>query len=69
MRVKLMKKHEYPQPHDEPVILSMEAACQIIEEQPDDDPPKLADSIDSKTNETFWAGRNLAMRRSARWAA
>jgi hypothetical protein len=36
---------------------------------PDDMPPKPTGGDDPKALEIFWAGRNLAMRRSARWAA
>ncbi len=68
MRVKLMINHKDSPPDDEPVILSLEAARQS-DVRPDDNPPEPADSNVPETDEAFWAGRNLAMRRSARWAA
>jgi hypothetical protein len=37
--------------------------------QDDDHQPEGPDYEDDTRAETFWAGRNLAMRRSARWAA
>ncbi len=69
-----MKKDEDPQPQDEcqdesqdePIIISLEAARK--DGQPTD-PPDPSDSADPKVEENFWAGRNHAMRRSARWAA
>ena len=64
-----MKKHEDPQPHDEPVILSLEAYRQAQARDPTTNPPDPADANDPKADEAFWAGRNFAMRRSARWAA
>ena len=63
-----MKDQEIPQSHDEPVIISLEAYRQA-NASPDDKPPEPTDDKDPKVNEAFWAGRNLAMRRSARWAA
>ena len=63
-----MKNHEDPQPHDEPVIISLEAFRQA-DARPDDNPPEPTDGNDPKADDAFWAGRNLAMRRSARWAA
>ena len=54
--------------HDEPAIISLEAYRQA-NVLPDDNPPAPTDGGDPKTNEAYWAGRNLAMRRSARWAA
>jgi hypothetical protein len=72
-----MSNHEEPQDetqdqdHDEPVILSLEAHRNSL---PDDKPPeptdgKDAEGKDPKADEADWAGRNHAMRRSARWAA
>jgi hypothetical protein len=63
-----MQDHEDPQSHDEPLILSLEAARQAAA-RPDDNPPEPTDGNDPKADEIFWAGRNFAMRRSARWAA
>ena len=63
-----MKDHEDPHSQDEPVIISLEAYRQA-DAQPDDNPPEPTDGNDPKTAEAFWAGRSLAMRRSARWAA
>ncbi len=68
MHAKVMKNHKDPQLHDEPVILSLEALRQA-DLRPDDKPPEPTDDSDPKADEAFWAGRNLAMRRSARWAA
>ena len=68
MREKTMKDHEDPQSPDDPVILSLEAYRQA-NALPDDKPPEPTDDKDPKADEAFWAGRNLAMRRSARWAA
>lgn len=56
------------QTDDEPVIISLEAYRQA-NALPDDNPPEPTDGNDPKANEAFWAGRNHAMRRSARWAA
>jgi len=53
--------------HDEPIILSFEAYKQA-QPKPDGQPP-LPTNDDQPQDEDFWAGRNLAMRRSARWAA
>jgi hypothetical protein len=36
---------------------------------PDDHQPQGPDRDEETQNEAFWAGRNHAMRRSARWAA
>jgi len=63
-----MKDHEDPQSHDEPVIISLEA-FRKAQARPDDNPPEPSDDHDPKADEAYWAGRNLAMRRSARWAA
>ena len=63
-----MKKHKDHPSLEEPVILSFEAVCQAAA-RPDDNPPEPTDDRDPKTDEAYWAGRNLAMRRSARWAA
>ena len=69
MRVKLMKHPEDPQSHDEPAILSLENVRQVKLQTNDNPAKEPADENDPKTDEAFWAGRNLAMRRSARWAA
>jgi len=53
---------------DEPVILSLESYRQNGA-RPDDNPPEPSDGGDPETDEAYWAGRNHAMRRSARWAA
>jgi hypothetical protein len=63
-----MKDHEPSQTHDEPVIISLEAYRQA-HALPDDTPPEPTDDKDPKVNDAYWAGRSLAMRRSARWAA
>jgi len=64
-----MKKQEkYPSPHDEPVITSLEAYRQA-HSSPDDKPPEPTGDNDPNENEAFWAGRNRAMRHSARWSA
>jgi hypothetical protein len=71
MRVKLMDNYEDPQSPDEPVILSFEAARQAnlrLDDSPNP-PEPIDDNDDPKADEAFWAGRNFAMRRSARWAA
>ena len=57
-----------PQPNDEPVIISLEAVRQALA-RPDDKPPEPTHDNDPKADDAFWAGRNHAMRRSARWAA
>ena len=66
--MKKQKKHNDPQSQDEPVILSLDAFRQT-DPRPDDNPPQPTDEQDAKADESFWAGRSLAMRRSARWAA
>ena len=63
-----MKDEKEPQTHDEPVIISLEAYRQA-NGLPDDTPPEPTDGNDPKTDDAYWAGRTLAMRRSARWAA
>jgi hypothetical protein len=63
-----MNNSDEPKPEEEPVILSLEAHRQG-ESLPDDTPPEPTDGQDPKADEAYWAGRNLAMRRSARWAA
>ena len=68
MRKKLMENHADPELRDEPTILSMDGAVQA-NTRPDDNPPAPTNGNGPKAEEGFWAGRNLAMRRSARWAA
>ncbi len=63
-----MSIYEEPESEDEPIILSLEAFRQA-ETRPDDQPPQPTDDHDPKAEEAYWAGRNHAMRRSARWAA
>ncbi len=63
-----MKDHKDPLPQDEPVIISLEAFRQA-QTRPDDNPPEPTADDDPKADDAYWAGRNLAMRRSARWAA
>jgi len=63
-----MRKHEEPHSDDQPVILSLEAFRQA-NPRPDDKPPEPTDDRDKTAEEAYWAGRNHAMRRSARWAA
>ena len=56
---------------DEPRIFSLEA-YRLANQRPDDHPPEpteAAEAADPTKTEAFWAGRNHAMRRSARWAA
>jgi hypothetical protein len=67
-RENLMKKHDTPQTHSKASIISIEAK-RDENNLPDDNPPEPTDGNDPKTKESFWAGRTLAMRRSARWAA
>jgi len=65
-------KNQDPQPHDEAVTISLED-FRRNQTLPDDKPPEPSKDSDDpqvdKTDEAFWAGRTLAMRRSARWAA
>ena len=68
MRNRPMKKRDQLPSHDEPVIISFESVRQA-NARPDDDPPDPSDGHDPTTDESFWAGRNNAMRRSARWVA
>ena len=63
-----MSIYEEPESEDEPIIISLEAYRQA-NARPDDQPPQPTDDHDPKTEESYWAGRNHAMRRSARWAA
>ena len=53
---------------NEPVILSLEA---YRRSEPNDDgrPPEGSDHDDEPRVESYWAGRNHAMRRSSRIAA
>jgi hypothetical protein len=65
-----MNIFEEPQSDDEPVILSLEAYRRAQQARPDDLPPQPSDDDhDPRADETYWSGRNHAMRRSARWAA
>jgi hypothetical protein len=68
MRKKNLRKHEEPQLPGEPVIISLDSVRQA-NARPDDHPPEPTNGNDHKGGESFWAGRNLAMRRSARWVA
>jgi len=63
-----MNQHEDFHVDDEPVIISLEAYRQATA-RPDDHPPEPTNDKDPRTDDAYWAGRNLAMRRSARWAA
>ena len=54
---------------DEPADYLFGRVSPQLNALPDDKPPEPTDGNDPKTDEAFWAGRNLAMRRSARWAA
>jgi hypothetical protein len=67
-RKKTMHQHEETRIDDEPVIISLEAYRQA-NVRPDDQPPEPTNDHDTRPDEAYWAGRNLAMRRSARWAA
>ena len=62
-----MKDHQDHQSPDEPAVISLEE-YRRTHALPDDKPP-ATDGTDPKTDEAYWAGRSLAMRRSARWAA
>lgn len=53
---------------DEPTILPFRA-YQRQDPPPDDDQPDNPDKDRHSRIEMFWAGRNHAMRHSARWAA
>jgi hypothetical protein len=66
--MRIMKDHDVPSPADEPVVISLEEYRQA-QTRPDDKPPAPTDGNDPKTDDAYWAGRTLAMRRSARWAA
>jgi hypothetical protein len=64
-----MEIYEEPQCEDEPVVLSLED-YRRGHTRPDDHPPRPSDDDrDQRAHETYWSGRNHAMRRSARWAA
>ena len=65
---KVMKILEDSHPQDEPVIISLEA-YRRANSVANDKPPEPPDDNDPKFDEVFWAGRNHAMRRSARWVA
>ena len=59
---------ENAKPVDEPTILSIERYLNL--DPPGRDPrPERSEHEDGPHSEKYWAGRNLAMRRSARWAA
>jgi hypothetical protein len=60
------KQHEMI---DEPVILSIEAYRRSDPPSGHDPRPERSDRDVEPRIESYWAGRNLAMRRSARWAA
>ena len=62
-----MSIYEEPE-SDEPIIISLEAYREA-NPHPEDSPPSPSDEPDPKAEEAYWAGRNHAMRRSARWAA
>lgn len=53
---------------EEPIIISLESYREA-HPRPEDTPPPPSDQPDPTTEETYWSGRNHAMRRSARWAA
>ncbi len=63
-----MKILEDSHPNDEPVIISLEA-YRHSNATADDNPPEPPNDNDPEADKVFWAGRNHAMRRSARWAA
>ncbi len=63
-----MNDQEDPELIDEHVIISLKDYREA-NARPDDTPPEPTGGDDSDANDVFWAGRNLAMRRSARWAA
>ncbi len=63
-----MENREDPLSYEEPSIISLEASRQA-NSMPDDHPPEPSGGDDPKADEAYWAGRNFAMRRSARWAA
>ncbi len=61
---------QFLEPEDEPVILPLRP--EDHRDPPEPDKPPSPDEKDEKTDtetEEFWAGRSLAMRRSARRAA
>jgi len=68
MRKNVMENHEDHLSCDEPSILSLEAGQQA-NTMPDDHPPEPPGDDHPTVDEAYWAGRNFAMRRSARWAA
>jgi hypothetical protein len=68
LREKIMNDNENPEILDEHVIISLKDYREA-NALPDDTPPEPTDGNDPKASEVYWAGRNLAMRRSARWAA
>ncbi len=63
-----MKENQDHTLPDEPAVISLEE-YRRTHVLPDDKPPAPTDDGNPKTDEAFWAGRSLAMRRSARWAA
>ncbi len=64
-----MSIYEEPDSEEEPIILSMEE-FRRTKLRPDEPPPEPTDERgDPRPDEAYWAGRNHAMRRSARWAA
>ena len=54
---------------EEPVILSIEAYRKTALPSGNDPRPERSDRDAEPRIESYWSGRNLAMRRSARWAA
>ncbi len=63
-----MNDHEDSEPLHEPVVISLQDYREA-HPVPDGTPPKPTGGNDPKADEGYWAGRTLAMRRSARWAA
>ena len=59
---------DYSDPAGEPVILPLRAEDHRDPPEPDPKPDASDEKNDAQTEE-FWAGRNPAMRRSARIAA
>jgi hypothetical protein len=63
-----MENHKDAKLHDEGNIFSLEA-YRKANSLPDDKPPGPTKDGDRKAGKDIRAGRRLAMRRSARWAA
>ncbi len=68
LREKIVNDQEDSEPLHEQEIISLQDYREA-HPVPDDMPPNPTGGDDPKALEIFWAGRNLAMRRSARWAA